>query len=128
MPEVMETIASPSRLEMLAVADAVARDRGIERDEVLEAMEQAIQKAARAQYGHEHDIRAFVDRRSGDIRLQRFREVVEDDAEIENEFVQLRISDARREYPKAEIGESLIDDLPPGELTLDYLYQHHQQL
>lgn len=113
MPEVMETIASPSRLEMLAVADAVARDRGIERDEVLEAMEQAIQKAARAQYGHEHDIRAFVDRRSGDIRLQRFREVVEDDAEIENEFVQLRISDARREYPKAEIGESLIDDLPP---------------
>ena len=113
MPEAMETIASPSRLEMLAVADAVARDKGIERDEVLEAMEQAIQKAARAKYGHEHDIRAFVDRRSGEIRLQRFREVVEDEAEIENEFAQLRISDARRERPQAEIGEFLIDDLPP---------------
>ena len=113
MPEAIDTITSPARLEMLAVADAVAREKGIERDEVLEAMEQAIQKAARAKYGHEHDIRASVDKQSGDIQLQRYREVVDDDAEIENEFAQMRISDARREKPQAEVGEFLIDDLPP---------------
>ena len=52
----------PSRIEMLAVADAVARDKGIEREEVLEAMEQAIQKAGRSKYGPEHDIRVTIGR------------------------------------------------------------------
>ncbi len=109
----MDTMAAPSRLEMLAVADAVAKEKGIERDEVLEAMEQAIQKAARAKYGHEHDIRAHVDRGSGEIKLQRFREAVADDAEIENEFTQMPLSSAKREKPDTEVGDFLIDDLPP---------------
>ena len=56
-------------VEMLQVADAVAREKNIERDEVLEAMEQAIQKAGRSKYGLEHDIRAHIDRKTGDIRL-----------------------------------------------------------
>ena len=53
---------SVSRPELLLVADAVAREKSIERDEVLEAMEQAIQKAGRAKYGSEKDIRATIDR------------------------------------------------------------------
>mgnify|MGYP006430034167 FL=1 len=55
------TEAFNSRPELLQVAETVARDKGIERDEVLEAMEQAIQKAGRSKYGHEHDIRAHID-------------------------------------------------------------------
>ena len=109
----MDTMAAPSRLEMLAVADAVAKEKGIERDEVLEAMEQAIQKAACAKYGHEHDIRAHVDRRTGEITLQRFRAVVADDAEIENEFTHLPLASAVREKADTEVGAFLIDDLPP---------------
>jgi len=58
-----------TRHELLQVADAVAREKSIERDEVLEAMEQAIQKAGRAKYGHEHDIRAVIDRKTGEIKL-----------------------------------------------------------
>ena len=54
-----------TRHELLQVADAVAREKSIERDEVLEAMEQAIQKAGRAKYGHEHDIRAVIYRKTG---------------------------------------------------------------
>ena len=57
-----------ARPELLQVADAVAREKGIDRDEVLEAMEQAIQKAGRSKYGHEHDIRAEIDRKTGEIR------------------------------------------------------------
>ena len=60
-----------------------ARDKGIERDEVLEAMEQAIQKAGRSKYGHEHDIRAVIDRTSGAITLARYLEVVEDADRVE---------------------------------------------
>ena len=68
----MDTTAL-SRTELLQVADAVAREKSIERDEVLEAMEQAIGKAGRAKYGHEHDIRAEIDRKTGEIRLRRMR-------------------------------------------------------
>ncbi len=53
-----------ARPELLLVADAVAREKNIDREEVLEAMEQAIQKAGRAKYGHEKDIRATIDRKS----------------------------------------------------------------
>ena len=66
-----------ARPELLLVADAVAREKNIDREEVLEAMEQAIQKAGRAKYGHEKDIRATIDRRTGDVRLSRWTEAVE---------------------------------------------------
>ncbi|MCA8908281.1 MAG: transcription termination/antitermination protein NusA, partial [Rhodospirillaceae bacterium] len=96
--------------ELLQVADVVAREKGIERDEVLAAMEQAIQKAARSKYGLEHDIRAHIDRRSGDIDLKRFREVVE---EVEDETVQVTLDYARRKDPAIEVGGFLTDQLPP---------------
>jgi N utilization substance protein A len=92
------------------VADAVARDKGIDRDEVLEAMEQAIQKAGRSKYGHEHDIRAHIDRKSGEIRLHRYLEVVE---AVENEATQLTVSQAKRKKPDAAPGDFIIDPLPP---------------
>jgi hypothetical protein len=65
------------RTELLQVADAVAREKGIEAAEVIEAMEQAIQKAGRAKYGQEHDIRAEIDRKTGEIRLRRFLTVAD---------------------------------------------------
>ncbi len=106
----MDTGTAPSRMEMLAVADAVARDKGIDREEVLEAMEQAIQKAGRSKYGAEHDIRVNIDRKSGGIKLYRFREVVE---EIEDEHTQLTVAEAQREKPGVAVGEFLVDELPP---------------
>ena len=109
----METEAFNSRPELLQVAETVARDKGIERDEVLEAMEQAIQKAGRSKYGHEHDIRAHIDRSSGAISLARYMEVVESADEIENELTQTDLESARRKNENAAPGEYLIDPLPP---------------
>ena len=106
----MERTAALPRPELLQVADAVARDKGIDRDEVLEAMEQAIQKAGRSKYGHEHDIRAHIDRKNGEIQLARFMEVVE---EVENELTQLTLSQAQAKKSDAVIGEFLVDPLPP---------------
>jgi N utilization substance protein A len=106
----METTIAVPRLELLQVADAVAREKGIERDEVLEAMEQAVQKAGRSKYGHEHDIRATIDRKSGEIRLMRFRQVADP---VENEITQITPAEALRHDPELKIGDFLIDDLPP---------------
>jgi N utilization substance protein A len=100
-------------MELLQVADAVARDKSIDRDIVLEAMEEAIQKAGRSKYGHDHDIRAHIDRKTGDIELKRFREVVPEETEIENESAQLTVSQAKRIKPDVKEGEFLIDELPP---------------
>src|SRR5881227_2056112 len=106
----MDTTVTYARPELLQVADTVARDKGIDKDEVLEAMEQAIQKAGRSKYGLEYDIRAEIDRRNGEIRLLRFREVAE---AIENEATQIGLVDAQRLNPEAEIGDLITDPLPP---------------
>jgi len=96
--------------ELLLVADTVAREKGIDREEVLDAMEQAIQKAGRSKYGQEHDIRAQIDRKSGEIKLARYVEVVD---EIENETTQVTVDAAKRRKDDAEVGEFLVDPLPP---------------
>ena len=99
-----------SRPELLLVADAVAREKMIDREEVLEAMEQAIQKAGRAKYGHEKDIRATIDRKTGDVRLSRWTEAVET---VENEETQIPVHIARKFKPEINIGEYIVDPLPP---------------
>lgn len=106
----MERTAALPRPELLQVADAVARDKNIDRDEVLEAMEQAIQKAGRSKYGHEHDIRAHIDRKTGEILLSRHVEVVEI---VENESTQMTVKQAQRKKPGAVVGDFVIDPLPP---------------
>ena len=73
-------------------------------------MEQAIQKAGRAKYGHEKDIRATIDRKTGDVRLSRWIEAVET---VENEETQIPIQIARKFKPEIKIGEHLVDPLPP---------------
>src|SRR5271163_548523 len=106
----MDSTVTYARPELLQVADTVARDKGIDRDEVLEAMEQAIQKAGRSKYGQDYDIRAEIDRNNGEIRLLRFREVAD---VIENEATQIPLADAQRLNPEAEIGDFITDPLPP---------------
>src|ERR1700733_4138895 len=100
-------------MELLHVADAVSREKGIERDEVLVAMEQAIQKAGRAKYGHEHDIRAEIDRKTGEVRLQRYLQVADP---VENEFTQITLKAARKSKSDVQVGDFIVDDLPPIDL------------
>lgn len=106
----METVTSFNRLELLQVADAVAREKAIERDVVLMAMEDAIQKAARSRYGLENDIHAEIDRKSGEIRLERHLQVVE---KIENDAIEIGIIEAQRRNPDAQVGDVIAEPLPP---------------
>lgn len=106
----MATAVSANRLELLQIAELVAREKVIDKEIVLEAMEDAIQKAARSRYGAENEIRAQIDKNTGDIRLFRVLEVVE---EVEEPAVQISLEDAQKDKPDAAIGDYLASSLPP---------------
>jgi N utilization substance protein A len=108
----MSNAISANKAELLAIADAVAREKLIDKAIVLEAMEDAIQRAARARYGAENDIRAKIDANSGDMRLWRVVEVVE---EVEDYFKQVSLKDVEKLQPGAAIGDFIVDPLPPIE-------------
>ncbi|MEE2694268.1 MAG: transcription termination factor NusA [Pseudomonadota bacterium] len=110
LEEVKQGLARP---ELLQVADAVARDKSIDREIVVQAMEQAIQTASRRKYGQELDIRAEIDRSTGEIRLNRVRHVVE---EVDDDATQLGLEAALGWDPEAKIGGEVTEALPPIDL------------
>lgn len=100
-----------TRSDLLTIADLVAREKNINRDHVLEALEMAIEKAARSKYGMEKDIRAEISRRDGSIALARYLTIVE---EIENSDTEILLEDVNeKKYGKKEIGDTISDELPP---------------
>src|SRR5919109_4214348 len=109
----METAAGLGRLELIRIAESVAQEKGIGVEDVIVAMEQAIQTAARRKYGQEHQIVAEVDRKTGDIGLYRDLEVAE---EIADPATQIPLEDARERNPAAQIGDHILEPLPPIDL------------
>ncbi|HTV28769.1 MAG TPA: transcription termination factor NusA [Xanthobacteraceae bacterium] len=101
---------SANKLELLQIADAVAREKAIDRKIVLAAMEDAIAKAARSRYGSETEVRAEIDAKSGELHLSRHMLVVE---LVENPATQISLEEARRRHPAAQIGDTIADPLPP---------------
>ena len=100
---------------MLQVANNVAQEKSIDKDSVFEAMEMALEKAARVKYGFERDIRVTVDRDSGDINLNSYLEVVETLSE-ENQINQIILQEAIKINPEIKIGEFIVKKLPPMDL------------
>jgi transcription termination/antitermination protein NusA len=104
---------SANRLELLQIADAVAREKVIDRQIVLAAMEDAYAKAARSRYGTETDVKAEIDPRTGELRLWRHLQVVD---RVENPAVEIALEDAKRSNPAAQVGDAIADKLPPFDL------------
>ncbi|MCP1974443.1 transcription termination factor NusA [Bradyrhizobium elkanii] len=103
---------SANKLELLQIADAVAREKSIDRSIVIAAMEDAIAKAARARYGSETDVHAEIDAKKGELRLTRHMLVVD---VVENSSNQISLHDAQRANPGAQVGDTIADTLPPLE-------------
>ncbi len=101
---------SANRLELLQIADAVAREKVIDREIVIAAMADAIQKAARSRYGQETNVLARIDPKTGEITLQRLLEVVD---KVDDYTVQIALETARDKNPDAKIGDSIAEPLPP---------------
>ncbi|MEM8878283.1 MAG: transcription termination factor NusA [Pseudomonadota bacterium] len=106
----MNTAVSANRLELLQIADAVAREKTIEREIVIEAMEEAIEKAARSRYGSETDVKAEINPKTGELRLARLLQVVE---AVEHPATEIELADAQERNPAAQLGDKIADPLPP---------------
>jgi len=112
---------SANRLELLTIADAVAREKNIDKEIVVEAIEEAIQKGAKSRYGAHHDIRAKIDIKSGEMALTRHVTIVADDWQPEDELEEfndsamVRLTDASKRDPEAFVGKEYIENLPPFE-------------
>src|SRR5262245_1254743 len=101
---------SANRLELLQIADAVAREKSIDRKIVIQAMQEAIESAAKARYGAENDIRCDIDPKTGETKLTRVETVVDT---VENDSQQISLEQARKRKPDAEIGDTFVEHLPP---------------
>ena len=112
---------SANRLELLSIADAVAREKNIDREIVIEAIEEAIQKGAKSRYGAHHDIRAKIDHKTGELSLTRHVTIVGDDWQPEDELEEfndsamVRLRDALKRDAEAEVGKEYVETLPPFE-------------
>ena len=115
------TGVSANRLELLQIANAVAQEKNIDKEIVIEAIEEAIQKGAKSRYGAHHDIRASLDPKTGELALTRHVTIVEDDWQPEDELEEfndsamVRLKDALKRDPEAVVGKEYIEELPPFE-------------
>lgn len=100
-------------IEILQIIDSVAREKSLPKEALLSAMEQAVQIAGRRKYGNEHNIKAEIDRKNGNISLFRILDVVDD---VENYFTQISLKDAVEKKADAKIGDEIYEFLPPIDL------------
>jgi N utilization substance protein A len=112
--ELMVTGVAANRLELLQIADAVARDKSIDKDVVLHAMEEAMQRAAKARYGSENDIRVEIDPKTGETHVSRYLAVVE---LVENDKIEISLADAHVRNPAAQVGDIIAETLPPVDFS-----------
>ena len=105
----MAAIAA-NRTELLQIADAVARDKSIDKAVVLAAMEEAMQRAAKQHYGSENEIKVEIDPKTGETHVSRYLHVVE---QIENDKTEISLADARARNPAAQVGDIIAETLPP---------------
>ncbi len=110
----MATGISANKLELLQIADAVAREKSIDKSVVIHAMEEAMQRAAKSRYGSENEIRVEIDEKTGETHISRYLHVVE---KVENDKIEISLEDARRRNPAAQVADIIAETLPPIEFS-----------
>jgi N utilization substance protein A len=103
-----------NRLELLQIADAVAREKSIDKSVVIHAMEEAMQRAAKSRYGAENEIKVEIDPKTGETHISRYLHVVD---QVENDKTEISVNDARRRNPAAQVGDIIAETLPPIEFS-----------
>ena len=101
---------SANKLELLQIAESVAREKLIEPELVIEAMEESLAKAAKLRYGSEYDIRATIDPNSGELKMERYRKIVDT---VENHFTEVTVNEAEKIQSDTAVGSYVVDNLPP---------------
>ena len=110
----MATGISANRLELLQIADAVAREKSIDKEVVISAMEEAMERAAKSRFGAENEIKVEIDPKTGETHTSRYLHVVD---EVENTKTEISVADARVRNPAAQAGDIIAETLPPIEFS-----------
>ena len=100
------------KVELLRIAEAVALEKSIDKEIILSSMESAIQKAAKTKFGSENDIRAKIDRESGDISLHKVLTIVEKQENFNNE-ISLKNAQKIKDKGDVKVGDEIYEKLPP---------------
>ena len=108
-------ITAANQLELLQTAEAVAREKMIDPELVIEAMEESLARAAKSRYGAELDIRVAIDRKTGKATFTRVRTVVEDE-EVENDRAELTVDLAKQYLDDPKVGDTIVDEVPPVDM------------
>ncbi|RYE05759.1 MAG: transcription termination/antitermination protein NusA [Rickettsiaceae bacterium] len=109
----MSHTSSVGNTEILQVVESISREKGISRDNLITTMEQAIEAVARKKYGHEHNIKAEISRKNGEIKLYRILRIVDNPV---NYFAEISLKDGQEKNPEAGIGDEILEPLPPIDL------------
>ncbi len=110
------SITSANQLELMQTAEAVAREKMIDPELVIEAMEESLARAAKSRYGAEMDIRVSIERKTGKATFTRVRTVVEDD-EVENYQAQFTVEQAKAYLEDPKVGDTFVEEVPPVEMA-----------
>ena len=100
------------KLELLRIVDAVANEKSIDKELVIDSMESAIQKAALTKFGNDNNIEVSIDRESGDIKIQKVLNIVEN---VEDPYKEINLNDAKKIDNKnkdLKIGDKIYEELP----------------
>jgi len=100
------------KVELLRIAEAVALEKSIDKEIILSSMEAAIQKAAKTRFGTENDIRAIINRESGDIKLHKVLKIVETPENFDTE-ISLKEAITKEKKEDFKIGDEILEELPP---------------
>ena len=101
-----------NKQELLRIAEAVASEKSIDKEIILSSMESAIQKAAKTRFGSDNDIRATIDRESGDISLHKVLKVVQAPENLDTE-ISLEHATKKENKENINIGDEIFEQLPP---------------
>ena len=100
------------KVELLRIVEAVANEKSIDKEIVLESMESAIQKAALTKFGTENNIRVIIDRASGEIKIQKVLDIVEKVEDSSKEILLNDVKSVEKEKKDLKVGEQIFEDLP----------------
>jgi len=90
--------------ELYNTIDAISREKGIDPQIVVSAVEDAIVAATRKYYKSQENLRALLDKDTGKINAFAVKSVVESRDQIEDPNLQIAVEDARRLNPGVEVG------------------------
>ena len=102
------------KLELLRIVEAVANEKSIDKELVIDSMESAIQKAALTKFGNDNNIEVVIDRESGDIKIQKVLEIVDT---VEDSARQITLIEANKIKKKnndeeLKVGGKIYEELP----------------